>query len=279
MGIIILMIILLLVAAYLFCLKPATPRMEKMKPFLDVYIAHRGLYNNKGEAPENSISAFQKAVSHQYGIELDVQMTADRQLVVFHDENLLRMCGIDRILHTCDYHELTKCPLKKTVETIPLFSEVLKLIDGKVPLVVEIKSEGDWRSTTEKTANMLDQYEGIYCIESFHPGVLRWYRKNRPHIIRGQLSMDYFKHNTKKLWISKFVMTNLLMNYLSKPDFIAYDHRQADQFSYRLCRLLFKPVNFAWTIKNQEDLKSAKDRFQSFIFDSFIPEDTQEDKK
>lgn len=268
--------ILLLIAAYLFCLKPGKSRKEQMMPFEDTFIAHRGLFNNKGEAPENSLPAFEKAVSHQYGIELDVQLTADRQLVVFHDESLARMCGVDRLLRDCNYEELKNYSLKKTDERIPLFSEVLERINGKVPLVVEIKSEGDWRATTEEAARILNQYQGIYCVESFHPGVLKWYRKNRPQIIRGQLSMDYFKHNTEKPWAAKFIMTNLLLNCQSRPDFIAYDHRQANQLSYRLCRFLFKPENIAWTIKSPKDLKSAKAQFQCFIFDSFLPEERGE---
>ena len=177
--------------------------------------------------------------------------------------------------NSATFDELNKYALKDSGEHIPLFEDVLRLIDGKVPLVVEIKSEGNWRETTKRTAKMLDDYKGLYCVESFNPGVLLWYRRNRPEIIRGQLSMDFFKHHSEFNPITNFVLTNLMCNFLSRPDFIAYDHRQKNQLSYRICRRLYNPENVAWTIKSPKELEKAGDVFGCFIFDSFLPKENK----
>ena len=260
-----------LAGLYLYAIKPNSGRISEMKPYEERMIAHRGLFDNNSTSPENSIASFRLAVENGFGIELDVQLTTDKKLVVFHDENLKRMCGVDRILHQCSYQELQQYRLADSDEKIPLFSEVLRVIGGKVPLIVEIKSEGDWRTTSRMTAELLDHYSGLYVIESFHPGVVKWFRENRPDVIRGQLSMDYFKHCEKFPWIKKFLLTNLMLNFISRPDFIAYDHTQVNQFSYQICRKLFKVENVAWTIRSEDDLWRARKTFKCFIFDGFIP--------
>ena len=310
--------IFLIVICYLFLIKPNTGRQEKMKPFEETYIAHRGLFDNGEDSmsvdntsynggvnnnvvPENSIPAFEKAVEAGYGIELDVQTTSDGRLVVFHDETLLRMCGVDRKLYECSYDELQKYHLAKTKERIPLFDEVLKVIDGKVPLIVEIKSEGNWRLTTRLTAERLLSYGGVslnddkqnnrgagsdkdkvekqlhdaryvYCMESFHPLVVKWFKDNRPDVLRGQLSTNFFRSKMKRAWYEKIILTNLLLNFLAKPDFIAYNYRYKNQPSFWLCRVLFKVVSVAWTVRSEKVLKRVLRVFDVIIFDSFLPE-------
>lgn len=246
-------------------------RTEELNPFREKYVAHRGLFNNASDAPENSAQAFRKAVAAGYGIELDVQMTTDGKLVVFHDESLKRMCGADKKLTECTYDELMQYRLADSEEKIPLFDDVLEIIDGKVPLVVEIKPEGDWRKTTRLTAERLDRYPGIYCVESFHPFVLCWLKKNRPAVLRGQLSTDFFRDGTGRKWYECILLGNLLVNCVSRPDFISYNHRFKNNLFYRICRTVFTVENAAWTIRSQEELEQAKDTFRIFIFDSFIP--------
>lgn len=256
---------------YLLSIVPNRGRKEKMKVFEKQYIAHRGLFDNESEAPENSIPAFRRAVEQGYGIELDVQLTTDNRLVVFHDETLQRICGFDKKLTECSYDELKHYRLAKSDENIPLFDEVLKVIDGKVPLIVEVKSEGDWKKTTQLMAERMDSYQGCYCMESFHPFAVKWFKDYRPEIIRGQLSTNYFKDQINRKWYEKFLLSNLMLNFLTKPDFIAYNHLWKKDFSYTLCRKLFKPENVAWTIKNQKELEEAEKTFDVIIFDSFIP--------
>lgn len=255
----------------LYCIAPNTGRKSQMIMFEKNYIAHRGLFDNQSDVPENSLPAFKKAVEYGYGIELDVQLTSDHQLVVFHDESLKRMCGVERILHKCTFNELQQYTLAESGEKIPLFKDVLKVISGKVPLIVEVKSEGDWKETTKVMAEMMDNYNGCYCMESFHPFAVEWFRKNRPNIIRGQLSTNYFRDGIKRKWYEKFVLTNLMLNFKSKPDFIAYNHLWRDQWAYKLCRRIYDVENVAWTIKSEDELKRAKEVFQVIIFDSFIP--------
>lgn len=257
---------------YLYSIAPNKNRKNKMLDFEKQYIAHRGLFNNETDAPENSIPAFQKAVEVGYGIELDVQLTTDHQLVVFHDESLKRMCGIDKTLTDCSFDELSQYTLGKSEAQIPLLKDVLKIIDGQVPIIVEIKPEGDWKTTTKFTAKMLDKYNGCYCIESFHPLVVRWFRKHRPDVIRGQLSTNYFGDHLDQPWYQKFLFTNLMLNFITKPDFIAYNHLWKNNLSYTICRTLFPVENVAWTIRSQEELLKAKKTFDIIIFDSFIPD-------
>ena len=149
----------------------------------------------------------------------------------------------------------------------------MEVIDGKVPLVVEIKSAGNWKETTARMAERMDSYKGIYCMESFHPFAVEWFRKNRPDIIRGQLADDFFRTEENMSIIRKIILSSLLLNNHSRPDFIAYNFEHANQWSYTICRKLFHVVNVAWTPRCQQELDAAKKIFDVFIFDSFIPDD------
>ena len=256
---------------YLWMIKPGCGRRERMKPFERQYIAHRGLHDVSKGIPENSLSAFKKAVENGYGVELDLQMTKDGQLVVFHDGTLKRMCGVDKVLTQMTYEELQEYRLWGTEEKIPLFEEVLQVIDGRVPMIIEMKSEGKCFEATAKMCKRMEDYKGIYCMESFHPFLVHWVRMHYPKMIRGQLSMDFFIEEADKPFYQKLVMTSLMANCLARPDFIAYKHDQKEQFSYKLCRRLFRFENVAWTIKSQEQLDNAKKTFRVMIFDSFVP--------
>jgi len=254
-------------------------RRQKIRPFEETYIAHRGLFQNKrkspGEppiAPENSLEAFRLAAERGYGMEMDVQLTKDDQLVVFHDGDLVRMCGDHRHVYECNYEELQRLPLKGSAQNIPLFSEVRDLVAGRVPLLIEIKPDGDCRRTARALNELLKDYKGIYCIESFDPRAVHWYRKNRPDIIRGQLSERFPKTGIFHHDLVRKFCGALLFNFYGKPDFISYNHKHKNQLSYRLLRKVYPVYNAAWTIRNQEQLEKAKDVFSIFIFDSFIPE-------
>ena len=268
----ILIIMLVLILLYLFFIAPNTSRKNQMEPYEKAYIAHRGLFNNK-DIPENSLPAFQKAVDNGYGIELDVQITLDDKLVVFHDGNLQRMTGVDKMLIDCTYEELQQYHLLDTDEKIPLFSEVLAVLHKDTPLVTEIKTEGRNILNTKMTVQMLREYGGLFNIESFNPNVVRYLKNNEPDIIRGQLSYDSLKNKENGVpLILRFFTTNLLTNFLTRPDYIAYDINSSDNLSFRLISRLFKGECVAWTVKNPEQLKKAEEYYQSIIFDSFIPD-------
>lgn len=261
-----------LAAVYLFCIKPNTRRKNQMQPFEKVYIAHRGLFDNEGISPENSRMAFRRAVAHGFGIELDVRLTADNQMIVFHDDNLKRVCGIHRAVIECTYSEIKKYTIMNSSEKIPLLQEVLNDVAGKVPLIIEIKSKIKYADTVKKLAEIMQGYHGIYCIESFNPLAVAWYRRHHPEVLRGQLSTGYPINKSKRFaFIKETLFSNLLLNWYSKPDFIAYNHKHAGQIPYRLCRKFYRVESAAWTIQSQEELNRAKKVFQVFIFDGFIP--------
>lgn len=266
-----LFVIALIIVLYFISLIPNVSRGDQFRPFEDRYIAHRGFFDNEGDCPENSLAAFARAIEGNYGIELDVQLTADKKLVVFHDDDLFRMCGVKRNIADCTFDELQQYCLSKSNKHIPLFTDVLKLIDGKTPLIVEIKNSELWIETTKATAGILDEYKGCYCVESFNPLIVEWYKNNRPEILRGQLSTNFFKDEPQMSFFKKLILTNLLLNVRAKPDFIAYNHIHKNQFSYKLLRKIYPIKNVAWTVKSQEELNNAGDVFTCMIFDSFSP--------
>jgi glycerophosphoryl diester phosphodiesterase len=171
---IIVYIVFLLVALFLVAIWPGRGRRDRMERYSRGPVAHRGLHDNHGPAPENSMAAFRKAVEAGYGIELDVRLTADGQAVVVHDRNLSRVAGLDRNVDDLMWSELRSVRLFGTSEGIPRLADVFRMIGGRVPVVMEIKAEtGEMaRRTCEESIILLDSYEGDVCMESFHPEVV-----------------------------------------------------------------------------------------------------------
>ncbi len=260
-------IIIAFILLYLFMVCPRVFHKPDRTPLYGVHYAHRGLFDNDSDAPENSLKAFQKAADAGYGIELDVQLSKDDIPVVFHDASLKRVCGIDGNVWDYTLEELQQMKLAHSKQTIPTFEEALRVIDGKVPLIIEYKMDRPDTKVCVLGDQVLKHYKGVYCMESFHPFAVRWYRKNRPEIVRGQLSADFRRDGMKGP--DKKLVTWLLSNFLCRPDFIAYRHEDAGNFSRRLCRR-FGALSVAWTIKSQEQYEKAKDQFDLFIFDSFL---------
>lgn len=258
-----------LAVVYLFLIAPRMIGKPDVSALRGVHYAHRGLHDNKSDAPENSMKAFQKAVDAGYGIELDVQLSKDEIPVVFHDESLKRMCGVDGKVWQYTLKELQKMKLADSDETIPTFDAVLKTVGGKVPLIVEYKLDVPSTKVCEIADPMLKRYQGTYCIESFHPYAVRWYKIHRPEVIRGQLSENFMQVEKYKGKLLYWMLGNLMFNFLGRPDFIAYNHRDYKNISRRLCsKLGALPV--AYTIKSQAQYENVKNEFDLFIFDSFI---------
>ena len=255
-------------AAYLSLIFPRVFHRPDRSFLLGRHYAHRGLFDNATEAPENSVPAFRKAVEAGYGIELDVQLSKDNIPVVFHDATLKRMCGVDGNVWDYTLAELKQLRLAGSSATIPTFEEALAAIDRKVPIIVEYKLDVAQTKVCELGNELLNRYGGPYCIECFHPLALIWYRKNRPDVVRGQLCEEYWK--TKKYRGNPvfLLLSYLVTNIATRPDFIAYNHRDAGNLSRRLCRRL-GALSVAWTIKSEEEYRKAKDSFDLFIFDSF----------
>lgn len=263
---IIIVVLSILLAIYLFMIAPRFNRPDTS--FLDGYFyAHRGLFNNI-DIPENSLEAFQKAVDRGYGIELDVQLSKDDVLVVFHDASLKRMCGIDGNVWEYTFEELQQFRLLDTDIKIPTFKEVLEVIDGKVPFILEYKQDVVQNKVCELADAMLQDYKGPYCVESFHPFAVQWYKKNRPHIVRGQLSQEYWKEENEKYHTREhYLLSMLLTNVLARPDFVAYNCLDYTNISRRITRLM-GAKQVTWTIKSKEEYEKLKNEFDYFIFDS-----------
>lgn len=276
MKLTLIIVFLMIIVLYIWCIKPnqlTQERLSKIQPFISHYIAHRGLFDEKLSIPENSIPAFKRAVEHGFGIELDVRLTKDRELVVFHDATLLRMCGVNKKVEDLTYEELKEYRLDHTNHSIPILKEVLEVIDERVPVVIEIKAEKNSALTAELLNKKLGEshYHKDYCIESFRPFALKWYRDNRPEIIRGQLVSDYIKNRKKRSIFVSLILNGLLLNMFSRPDFIAYNYKCANIEKYKIMRKLFKFISAGWTFKSEEELEKVRDVFEIFIFDSFIP--------
>lgn len=233
--------------------------------------AHRGLH--KEGIPENSMAAFRLALLKGYGIELDVHLMADGNLAVVHDSSLLRTTGQEGRVEELTLKDLHNYTLEGTEETIPTLREVLNLVRGKAPIIVELKSPGrrDVPKLCQAVCDLLEDYEGDYCIESFDPLCLYWFKKNRPAIVRGQLTANYMKEKAIKSRLTRVIMTCCLGNWLTTPDFIAYEHSGRHTLSNFLVRYLWGVQGVTWTLRTQEDYDKAVREGWIPIFEGFEP--------
>lgn len=264
-------LVVILSALILFAIAPR-PKRDAF-PFDRTRFAHRGLFDNEQQIPENSLAAFQAAKDAGYGVEFDVRFTADRQIVVFHDDTLERMCGDNRRVDECSYEQLQELRLLDTNEQIPLLSDVLNLLDNTTVLC-EIKNVSDYFDTSlcKATYAILCQYKGAYCIESFNPTAVRWFQRNAPKTIRGILSKRYNSDDVMPAFLRP-LLSSLLINFYCRPDFIAYQATDQKQPFFRLCGL-FRPLRIAWTIHNPQEEKQTKECFDTFIFEGYRPVNT-----
>ncbi len=261
--------ILLTACLYLLSLRgraghPGLPELRKWR------YAHRGLYDTN--QPENSMAAFRAALEKGYGIELDVHLLRDGALAVMHDSSLLRTTGREGKLEELTAADLANCYLEGTGETIPLFSQVLALFDGKAPLIVELKVVGNnYVQLCQRVCEWLDDYRGPFCVESFDPRCLLWLKKHRPDYIRGQLTENYFDSKARLPWTLKTVLTHQLGNFLTKPDFTAYRYKDRQNLGNFLARKLWKLQGVIWTVQNPEELALADREGYISIFEHFEP--------
>jgi len=248
-------------------LAPGRASPGKKRPFLGRNFAHRGLHREDKSVPENSLLAFELAAEKGYGIELDVQLSKDGQVVVFHDDTLQRVCGVEGRVDEYDWEELKKLRLCGTEERIPLLSEVLRLVDDRGPLLVELKTGRRNRELCEKTYALLKDYRGRSCIESFDPFIVAWFRFHAPKVLRGQLAQmpgEYRAAGQKG--IVGFILGNTLLNVASRPEFIAY-RIGARPFTVRFAEKL-GAMKFGWTAHDP----SAQVGRDAVIFEFYEPE-------
>lgn len=248
-----------------FLVAPGRASKKDKKPFMYKNFAHRGLHKKDKTVPENSLAAFERASAYGYGMELDVQLSKDGQVVVFHDDTLNRVCGVDSRVDEKTYDELRQMSLCGSTQTIPLFSEVLKTVRGRGPLIVELKNGKRNEELCEKTYALLSKYSGEYCIESFNPFIVHWFKKNAPEVIRGQLANPPKDYNGEVGPLTAVILGNCLLNFLARPQFIAYKITPKP-FTVKLCEAL-GAMKVAWTSHDWVNEKF----YDAVIFEFYKP--------
>lgn len=259
-------------AGIYFLIHPEYRRKKRMKRFFSGYFAHRGLHKNGSAYPENSIPAFLLAVEHGYGIEMDVQLTKDKRAVVFHDFDLKRACGEKKKVDELTLEELRTYKIFDSDEVIPEFKDVLNAVDGRVPLIIEIKAKWKVEQVCRRVMESLKTYKGLYVVESFQPMVLFWLRRHAPEVLRGQLSSDFLKDKEKGNLLALLLATHLFGNFVSRPDFIAYNHRDKNGIFFQFCQRVLNTPTAAWTIHSRKEWRKNKGRFSTMIFEGFNPD-------
>lgn len=232
---------------------------------IDQPIAHRGLHDKV--SPENSLSAFQKAIDAGYPIELDVQLIADGTVVVFHDNSLSRLTDNDGYLKFLNKEDLALLTLSGSKEKIPTLEDVLKLVDGKVPLLIEVKNEGKVGNLEKSVLELLSNYKGEFAVCSFNPYVLEYFYKHAPEIPRGQIA-GFFR-GEKLSFFKKHALKRMLLNKkISHPNFISYEAKRLPNRFIRKYREL--PL-LAWTVRSEAEYLKIVKYCDNVIFEGFEP--------
>lgn len=263
-------LILVLVLVYLWAVRGRTghPGLQALRGHR---YAHRG-YHDKPTIPENSLAAFRRCVENGFGAEFDVHLLADGGLAVIHDAKLIRTTGAEGEIEDLTTADLANYKLEASDEPIPTLQQVLEVFDGKYPLIIELKAErGNAAALCEATCKVLDGYKGAYCLESFDPRCILWLKKNRPDVVRGQLAQNFVKNPSGQARPIDWVLTYLVDNALTRPDFVAYKFEDRSSIGNRLCRKLWGVAGASWTICSLADLHTAEAEGLLPIFEQFDP--------
>lgn len=267
MHIYIIISFILVILLYLWMICPNLGRTSAMDKYNHALFAHRGLYHEQLMIPENSIPAYKKAIKAGLAIEIDIHITKDKQVVVFHDNDLMRICNSPLVIEESTYQQLKEHRLSGTTEQIPLLSDVLALVGGQVPLLIELKLPSHSTQLCQIAARILDQYTGAYLIQSFNPLGIRWFQKNRPQILRGQLSSRLTKDKDPAPFIFRFFVEHLLSNFYCRPDFVSYKYSDTHHLGLFIIRHLFHAPVAVWTLDEASDFTKAREQFHMVIFE------------
>lgn len=266
-------IVLAMIAFYFFMIASQRSDSEQTEPFQNLNCAHRGLYEKDQSVPENTLRAFERAVEHGYGVELDVQLSKDGAVVVFHDDFVDRETTYSGRVDSFTLEELQAMSLFGTHGdklNIPLFTDVMQVLDGKSPTIVELKSTDQYVELCEKTLAILRTCTGPYCVESFDPRIVYWFRKNAPDLMRGQLSESYKGWRATTSPLKAFAMSHFWTNLLTRPNFLAYGSMK-QPLALRLARWQ-KAFLVYWTEEPDSDRDTLEQRYDCIIFEHFYPD-------
>lgn len=271
--------IAVLAAVYLYLIWPARADEKAWATFARRNYAHRALFDNTTDRPENSLAAFRAAVEGGFGCELDVQFTSDKKLIVFHDNDYGRACGDDRPVWEVPWAQAKELRLFGSEETVPLFEDVLRTVNGRVPLIVEVKAEaindnGWYRELCAAVYDVLKDYDGPWCVESFNPVAVRWFKKNAPRAVRGQL-VNGRRSSPDLSPLAAFGMEQLLTSAWTRPHFIAYKEQDRN-FALRLAQKL-GAMTVMWTVKSPARHAQLQQVEDAIIFEGYVPAPTYGD--
>ena len=243
--------------------------IEIDEPFITKnFIAHKGLHDHI--SPENSLSAFQKAIDKNYIIECDVRLIADGTVVVFSGEQLSRMTGRDGYVKNLTKEQLSEYKLLNSNECIPTLEQVLELVDGKVGILIDLKDNDSRVGQLEKAVcKLIRQYKGDVAVQSFNPLSLEWFAKYSPNVLRGQIACSFKGEEFKHIpLLRRMVLRRMKLNKRSKPNFISYDARELpNRFVKKYSNL---PI-IGWTVKSQEEYRKCFNFVDNIIFEGFEP--------
>lgn len=244
-----------------------------MRWLTETPVAHRGLHDLGRGRAENTASAFRAALKAGYAIECDVGLSADGVPVVFHDDSLGRLTGVDGPLESRTAAELMALPVLGTRDTVPPLTDLLGLVAGKVPLLIELKGGRGRRGRLEPAvARLLAGYRGPFAIQSFDPAMVTWFRRHAPGVLRGQISMNYAMDDDEEAPPPRLraPLTNLAFWSQNQPDFIAYDIRALPNWAVARHRRMGVPV-LAWTVRTAADRARAALHADNVIFEHWRP--------
>lgn len=230
-------------------------------------IAHRGVYDD--QTPENSLGAFAKAIELGYAIDLDVRPLADGTIIVFHDDTLGRMTNADGYVATLDCNSIKELKLSKSEEHIPTLAEVLEFVDGRTPILIELKGNSGSGSYEKSVLDLLNAYKGEFAVQSFDPETLEYFKVNAPHFLRGQLaggssckSVGFFR---------RLALKRMSFNKLSCPHFISYHCQDLPDPHVAKYRKQNIPV-LAWTVRSNEEYERVKPFADNIVFEKIVPD-------
>ncbi len=236
-------------------------RKNDISWLLNTPITHRGLFDEN--YPENTAPAFESAIKYGYAIEMDVQMTSDNVLVVYHDDNLLRVCGVDKDIRETTYEELKSLRPNGKDYPILTFKEFLDLVDGRTPLLIEVKHQKR-KGIEELLVKELDNYKGLFAVQSFNPNIVKRVYNLRPKFTVGVLCTREPKIKSK---IVKAFMNNFGFRLYVPFDFLSVRVKDLP-INYKMIK---KYNIITWTIKTEEELKIAEKYAKNIIFEKTVP--------
>lgn len=271
-ALIVVAVVVLLALARLWLIAPQILKKPSFAEFKQFDYAHRGLHDLEQGVPENSLTGFRLAEEAGYGMEFDLQLTKDKQIVVHHDPTLKRSCGADVVIAKTNWQDLQQYRLFGTEERVPLFREVLGMLKGNTPLIIELKGYNDPDELCQLVMKELAGYKGLYCVESFDPRIVRWFWKNRPEIVRGQLMCHFRKGDDGLSAWEAFCGRNLLTNWYVRPNFEAYDILTRDIPAMSVVKGLFGMQEVSWTIRSKEEYDKARALDSLVIFEHIRPQ-------